>query len=136
MKEEKQSTARDKYARDYAGSGKPTIPAPATPTPKAGQEAAPVLKTKEKAMPKPKPKADAAHHLSRSSMPKVKGKGEELREAKVAQHHLAQRTRRRYHAISTSSSSHLNMARIVHSVMIRRSLTTIQERWWQRQGQE
>ena len=34
VKEDKQSSARDKYARDYAGSGKRTTPAPATPTPK------------------------------------------------------------------------------------------------------
>ena len=75
-KEDKQTTARDKYAREYAGSGKPTIPAPTTPTPKAGQEAAPVPKAKEKATPKPKPKADAAPVLP-SPQPKqhAKGKG-------------------------------------------------------------
>ena len=76
VKEDKQTTARDKYARDYAGSGKPTIPAPTTPTPKAGHEAAPVPKAKEKATPKPKPKADAAPVLP-SPQPKqhAKGKG-------------------------------------------------------------
>ena len=79
VKEDKQTTARDKYARDFAGSGKPTIPAPTTPTPKAGHEVASVPKAKEKATPKPKPKADAApvhyHPLNRSNMPKGKGKG-------------------------------------------------------------
>ena len=76
VKEDKQTNARDKYARDYAGSGKPTIPAPTTPTPKAGHDAAPVPKAKEKATPKPKPKADAAPVLP-SPQPKqhAKGKG-------------------------------------------------------------
>ena len=76
VKEDKQTNARDKYARDYAGSGKPTIPAPTTPTPKAGNDAAPAPKAKEKATPKPKPKADAAPVLP-SPQPKrhAKGKG-------------------------------------------------------------
>ena len=76
VKEDKQTNARDKYARDYAGSGKPTIPAPTTPTPKAGNDAAPAPKAKEKATPKPKPKADAAPVLP-APQPKqhAKGKG-------------------------------------------------------------
>ena len=76
VKEDKPSAARDKYARDYAGSGKPTTPAPATPTPKAGQEATPAPKAKEKPKAKPKPKADAAPVLP-PPQPKqhAKGKG-------------------------------------------------------------
>ena len=74
VKEDKQPAARDKYARDYAGSGKPTTPAPATPTPKAGQEATPAPKAKEK--PKAKPKADAAPVLpSPQTKQHAKGKG-------------------------------------------------------------
>eukprot|EP00435_Cladocopium_sp_Y103_P004891 s2157_g1.t1 len=44
VKEDKHAAARDKYAREYAGSGKPGTPAPATPTPKAGNENAPDAK--------------------------------------------------------------------------------------------
>ena len=76
VKEDKQSSARDKYARDYAGSGKPTTPAPATPTPKSGQEATPAPKAKEKPKAKPKPKADAAPVLpSPQTKQHAKGKG-------------------------------------------------------------
>eukprot|EP00435_Cladocopium_sp_Y103_P016833 s4812_g4.t1 len=74
IKEDKHAAARDKYAREYAGSGKPGTPAPATPTPKAGNENAPDAKAKAK--PKAKAKVEAAPVLP-SPSPKnhAKGKG-------------------------------------------------------------
>ena len=93
VKDDKQSAARDKYARDFAGSGKPTTPAPATPTPKAGQDATPAPKAKEKPKAKPKPKADAAPVLP-SPQPKqhAKGKGK------------GKRNSQRYQSISITQS--------------------------------
>eukprot|EP00435_Cladocopium_sp_Y103_P063515 s220_g25.t1 len=74
LKEDKHAAARDKYAREYAGTGKPGTPAPATPTPKAGNENAPDAKAKAK--PKAKAKVEAAPVLP-SPSPKnhAKGKG-------------------------------------------------------------
>eukprot|EP00435_Cladocopium_sp_Y103_P007604 s847_g2.t1 len=74
IKEDKHAAARDKYAREYAGTGKPGTPAPATPTPKTGNENAPDAKAKAK--PKAKAKVEAASVLP-SPSPKnhAKGKG-------------------------------------------------------------
>ena len=57
-------------------------------------------------------------HHNQNNMPKVKG-NVESREQEV----LVQKTRRRYHAISTSSRNHANMGKIVLTVMIRKSST-------------
>eukprot|EP00435_Cladocopium_sp_Y103_P024984 s2746_g6.t1 len=74
VKEDKNAAARDRYAREYAGTGKPGAPAPATPTPKAGQE--PPAEPKAKAKPKDKAKVEATPELP-SPSPKnhAKGKG-------------------------------------------------------------
>ena len=70
--------AREKYAREFAGGGKPTTPAP-NPTaaaPDANPKAKAKATPKEKAAPKAKAKADAAPVLP-SPQPKqhAKGKG-------------------------------------------------------------
>ena len=78
IREDKHVAAREKYARDFAGGGKPTAPAP-NPTaaaPDANPEAKPKATPKEKAAPKAKAKAEAAPVLP-SPQPKqhAKGKG-------------------------------------------------------------
>ena len=70
--------AREKYARDFAGGGRPTAPTPTTPAPPdANAKAKAKANAKEKAAPKPKAKADAAPVLP-SPQPKqhAKGKGQ------------------------------------------------------------
>eukprot|EP00435_Cladocopium_sp_Y103_P013926 s811_g3.t1 len=57
IREDKHVAAREKYARDFAGAGKPGAPAPATPNPKADAKAKPKAKAKEKAAAAPKAKA-------------------------------------------------------------------------------
>eukprot|EP00435_Cladocopium_sp_Y103_P000806 s3097_g1.t1 len=47
VREDKHVAAREKYARDFAGAGKPGTPAPATPNPKADAKAKPKAKAKE-----------------------------------------------------------------------------------------
>lgn len=76
-KEDKHSAARDKYAREFANAGKPTTPAPATPTPKAGNDPTVNPKAKEKSKAKPKAKSDPATPTLPSPQPKqhTKGKG-------------------------------------------------------------
>eukprot|EP00435_Cladocopium_sp_Y103_P003555 s3878_g1.t1 len=78
VREDKHVAAREKYARDFAGAGRPGTPAPATPDPKADAKAKPKAKAKEKAAaaPKAKAKAEAAPVLP-SPQPKqhAKGKG-------------------------------------------------------------
>ena len=78
IREDKHVAAREKYARDFAGGGKPSAPAP-NPTaaaPDANPKAKPKATPKEKAAPKAKAKADAAPVLP-SPQPKqhAKGKG-------------------------------------------------------------
>ena len=78
IREDKHVAAREKYAREFAGGGKPTAPAP-NPTaaaPDANPKAKPKATPKEKAAPKAKAKADAAPVLP-SPQPKqhAKGKG-------------------------------------------------------------
>ena len=78
IREDKHVAAREKYARDFAGGGKPTAPAP-NPTaaaPDANPKAKAKATPKEKAAPKAKAKADAAPVLP-SPQPKqhAKGKG-------------------------------------------------------------
>ena len=90
VKEDKQSAARDKYARDYAGSGKPTTPAPATPTPKAGQDATPAPKAKRNRRPSRSrrlmPLLFYLRH-NQNNTPRAKAKGKGLREVPVDLHH-------------------------------------------------
>ena len=77
IREDKHVAARKKYARDFAGGGKPTTPAPSTPAPQdANPKANAKAKAKEKAAPKAKAKVEAAPVLP-SSQPKqhAKGKG-------------------------------------------------------------
>ena len=75
QREDKNIAAREKYAREFAGAGKPGTPAPATPTPKE-PPATPKAKPDPKKKPKAKPKADAGPVLP-SPQPKqhAKGKG-------------------------------------------------------------
>ena len=75
QREDKNIAAREKYAREFAGAGKPGTPAPATPTPKETPPT-PKAKTEPKKKPKAKPKADAGPVLP-SPQPKqhAKGKG-------------------------------------------------------------
>eukprot|EP00435_Cladocopium_sp_Y103_P045227 s435_g12.t3 len=78
VREDRHVAAREKYARDFAGAGRPGTTAPATPNPKADAKAKPKAKAKEKAAaaPKAKAKAEAAPVLP-SPQPKqhAKGKG-------------------------------------------------------------
>ena len=74
-KEDKHSAARDKYAREFANAGKPTTPAPATPTPKAGSDPSVNPKAKEKPKAKPKAKSDPATPVLPSPQPKQNAKG-------------------------------------------------------------
>ena len=78
IREDKHVAAREKYAREFAGGGKPSAPAP-NPTaaaPDANPKAKPKATPKEKAAPKAKAKAEAAPVLP-SPQPKrhAKGKG-------------------------------------------------------------
>ena len=73
QREDKNIAAREKYARDFAGTGKPGTPAPATPTPKE-PPAAPKAKPDPKKKPKAKPKAEAGPALP-SPQPKQHSKG-------------------------------------------------------------
>ena len=77
IREDKHVAAREKYARDFAGGGKPTTPTPTTPAPQdANPKAKAKAKAKEKAAPKAKAKVEAAPVLP-SPQPKqhAKGKG-------------------------------------------------------------
>jgi len=77
IREDKHVAAREKYARDFAGGGKPTTPTPTTPAPSdANPKAKAKAKAKEKAAPKAKAKVEAAPVLP-SPQPKqhAKGKG-------------------------------------------------------------
>ena len=68
----------EKYARDFAGGGRPTAPTPTAPAPPdANAKAKAKANAKEKATPKPKAKSDAAPVLP-SPQPKqhAKGKGQ------------------------------------------------------------
>ena len=127
-KEDKHSAVRDKYARDYAGSGKPTTPAPATPTPKAGQDATPAPKAKEK--PKAKPRRRLMLHLpflhhNRSSMLRGKVKGREHQGAAVDRITKPKGQEEDSLPISILSRSHARKEKIVISVMTRKYLTII-----------
>ena len=76
IREDKHVAARVKYAREFAGGGKPSAPAP-NPTaaaPDANPKAKPKATPKEKAAPKAKAKAEAAPVLP-SPQPKQHGKG-------------------------------------------------------------
>ena len=78
LREDKHVAAREKYARDFAGGGKPTAPTPTAPAPPdANAKAKAKATAKEKATPKPKAKADDAPVLP-SPQPKqhAKGKGQ------------------------------------------------------------
>ena len=78
IREDKHVAAREKYARDFAGGGRPTAPTPTAPAPQdANAKAKAKATAKEKATPKPKAKADAAPVLP-SPQPKqhAKGKGQ------------------------------------------------------------
>jgi len=78
LREDKHVAAREKYARDFAGGGKPTAPTPTAPAPPdANAKAKAKATAKEKATPKPTAKADAAPVLP-SPQPKqhAKGKGQ------------------------------------------------------------
>ena len=78
-REDKHQAAREKYARDFVGGGRPTTPAPTNPTapaPDANPKAKAKANPKEKAAPKAKAKSEAAPVLP-SPQPKqhAKGKG-------------------------------------------------------------
>ena len=78
IREDKHVAAREKYARDFAGGGRPTAPTPIAPAPPdANAKAKAKANAKEKATPKPKAKSDAAPVLP-SPQPKqhAKGKGQ------------------------------------------------------------
>ena len=78
IREDKHVVAREKYARDFAGGGRPTAPTPIAPAPPdANAKAKAKANAKEKATPKPKAKSDAAPVLP-SPQPKqhAKGKGQ------------------------------------------------------------
>ena len=78
VREDKHVAAREKYARDFAGGGKPTAPTPTAPAPPdANAKAKAKAMAKEKATPKPKAKPEAAPVLP-SPQPKqhAKGKGQ------------------------------------------------------------
>ena len=78
IREDKHVAAREKYARDFAGGGRPTAPTPTAPAPPdANAKAKAKANAKEKAAPKPKAKSDAAPVLP-SPQPKqhAKGKGQ------------------------------------------------------------
>ena len=78
IREDKHVAAREKYARDFAGGGRPTAPTPIAPAPPdANAKAKAKATAKEKATPKPKAKSDAAPVLP-SPQPKqhTKGKGQ------------------------------------------------------------
>ena len=78
IREDKHVAAREKYARDFAGGGRPTAPTPTAPAPPdANAKAKAKANAKEKAAPKPKAKSDAAP-VPPSPQPKqhAKGKGQ------------------------------------------------------------
>ena len=78
IREDKHVAAREKYARDFAGGGRPTAPTPtASAPPDANAKAKAKANAKEKAALKPKAKSDAAPVLP-SPQPKqhAKGKGQ------------------------------------------------------------
>ena len=78
IREDKHVAAREKYARDFAGGGRPTAPTPTAPAPPdANAKAKAKANAKEKPAPKPKAKSDAAPVLP-SPQPKqhAKGKGQ------------------------------------------------------------
>ena len=78
IREDKHVAAREKYARDFAGGGRPTAPTPTAPAPPdANAKAKAKANAKEKAAPKPKAKSDAVPVLP-SPQPKqhAKGKGQ------------------------------------------------------------
>eukprot|EP00435_Cladocopium_sp_Y103_P068234 s172_g31.t1 len=82
---DKNVAAREKYARDFAGGGKPGTPAPATPNPKADAKAKAKAKAKEKAAPKAKAKVEAAPVLpfpQPKQHAKGKGKGKDRGKSK------------------------------------------------------
>ena len=125
IREDKHVAAREKYARDFAGGGKPSAPAPnpAAAAPDANPKAKPKATPKEKAAPKAKAKADAApfyHLLSLSSMQKgrekVKGKERIEQTAEVP----VQDPRRKSRVISTSLRKHAERAKIANTVTTKR----------------
>ena len=121
IREDKHVAAREKYARDFAGGGKSTTPAPSTPAPQdANPKAKAKAKAKEKAAPKAEAKVEAAPVLpspQRKQHAKGKGKGKNRgnRKHQVQVHE----TRRRSHAISTLSRSLARKGKIVNTVMTR-----------------
>ena len=71
IREDKHVAAREKYARDFAGGGRPTAPTPTAPAPlDANAKAKAKANAKEKAAPKPKAKSEAAPVLP-SPQPKA-----------------------------------------------------------------
>ena len=78
IREDKHVAAREKYARDFAGGGRPTAPTPTAPAPPdANAKAKAKANAKEKAAPKPKAKSDAAPVLpSPQPQQHAKGKGQ------------------------------------------------------------
>eukprot|EP00435_Cladocopium_sp_Y103_P010226 s6086_g2.t1 len=66
VREDKHVAAREKYARDFAGAGRPGTPAPATPNPKADAKAKPKAKAKEKAAAAPGQTWDTSSSNSKS----------------------------------------------------------------------
>ena len=84
IREDKHVAAREKYARDFAGGGKPTAPTPTAPAPQdANAKAKAKAAAKEKAAPKAKARPEAAPVLP-SPQPKqqAKGKGQGKRNGK------------------------------------------------------
>ena len=123
IREDKHVAAREKYARDFAGGGRPTAPTPTAPAPPdANAKAKAKANAKEKAFQSPKRNLTRLlyyHHLNQSNMPKEKGK-EEKESQRVEVPVLV--TRRRYHATSISSRSLAEKGRTVNTVMIKRHL--------------
>ena len=124
IREDKHVAAREKYARDFAGGGRPTAPTPTAPAPPDANAKA-KAKANAKERPNQSPKQSLMlllyyHHLNRSNMPKEKGKEEkENQRAEVPV--LA--TKRRYHVTSTSSRNLAGKERTVSTAMIKRCLT-------------
>ena len=123
IREDKHVAAREKYARDFAGGGRPTAPTTAPAPPDANAKAKAKANAKEKAAPKPKAKSDAAPVLP-SPQPKqhAKGKGKEEKESQRAEVPVLA-TRRRYHVTSISSRNLAGKGRTVSTAMIKRCLT-------------
>eukprot|EP00435_Cladocopium_sp_Y103_P006781 s4560_g2.t1 len=105
VKEDKHDAACDRYAREYGGTAKLGTPAPATPTPKAGQETP--AQPNAKAKPKAKVKVEATPVLlspSPQNHANGNGKGKALEPQGRLEHcnPRHQRIRGRSHAISIS----------------------------------